>query len=446
MGGRTRPASGADTLGWKSGRQWPWLLRATRPERAVLPRWPWQGVEWSLTYVAFLWYVAVITTYHLPGADVAMIAALVGLFTRGERVRVPGLLGWLGAFILWSAIGYVATAFDKPVFDNLILLGKIWLMVLVAANALRTRSQIRFFIVFLLACFVLYPLRGAFINYFLSHYTLLGRALWNFIYANPNDLAVLALLQLSMAAGLLTTERKKTPVWAGALVSVVLLTTLVLLTQSRGGVIALGVLTLLILIIRRVRLRLVIGMSVLAVIVVAVAPSALWTRMSGLTKATDTERLGEVDREGSAKGRYQIWRVAAMMINDHPIVGVGLGAYSYAHQRYAQDAGVDRDIRGLRDTHSTVLNVLAETGVPGLLLFLSLVGTTLFQAEGIRRRCRERLPLITMELLYLELGLVAFLVAGIFGSFAKLSFLYIHLILIWAIADVCRRELPFRRD
>jgi hypothetical protein len=44
------------------------------------------------------------------------------------------------------------------------------------------------------------------------------------------------------------------------------------------------------------------------------------------------------------------------------------------------------------------------------------------------------------QLLALELGLLGFLLAGIFGSFAKLSFLYIQLATLWLVTDLAKNE------
>jgi probable O-glycosylation ligase (exosortase A-associated) len=401
---------------------------------------PWRDVRWSPLYVAFLWYMAVITTYHLPGASIAMAAALIALFLEREPLRWPALLGWLGAFIVWAATAYPLTRFPEQVQESLTLLAKVWLIALVAANALRTRGQIRFFMIFFAACFALFPLRGALVNYYFAGYAMSGRVLWNFIYGNPNDLAAFALLQLSIVLALLVTERRKSWVWAAALAGAVVLPFLILLTQSRGGIVALVVFALLLLASRRRRPLVLVSVAALAVGLALIAPAGVWTRMSGLSKATSIEELQQVDPEGSAKQRFEIWRVSLKMIGDQPLVGVGLGAYPLAHASYARDEEFDRSAQGQLDAHSTPLNVLAETGVPGLLLFVTLLLSTVWKAERIRRVCRERLPRASVQLLYLELGLAAYLVAGIFGSFALLSFLYLHLVLIWSLSELCRRD------
>ena len=94
--------------------------------------------------------------------------------------------------------------------------------------------------IFFLACYALFPVRGTMVNYFVAHYTIFGRALWNYTYRNPNDLAALTLLPLSTAAALLATERTG---WIrlGAIAGIAVLPVLILMTQSRGGFIALCV-------------------------------------------------------------------------------------------------------------------------------------------------------------------------------------------------------------
>ena len=93
----------------------------------------------------------------------------------------------------------------------------------------------------------------------------------------------------------------------------------------------------------------------------------------------------------------------------------------------------------MKDTHSTYLNVAAETGIPGLVLFSTIVLLVWVPAEITRRRAKGTPR--SAHLLALELGLLAYMLAGVFGSFAKLSFLYIQLATLWLVTDVTKREL-----
>ena len=106
---------------------------------------------------------------------------------------------------------------------------------------------------------------------------------------------------------------------------------------------------------------------------------------------------------------------------------------------YAPRVGVPVAALGFRDTHSTYLNVAAETGIPGLFLFLSTILAVAVPSERNRRLARGT-PRAS-QLLALELGLLGFMLAGIFGSFAKLSFLYMQLAIMWSVTDITKREL-----
>src|SRR6185503_19991066 len=86
------------------------------------------------------------------------------------------------------------------------------------------------------------------------------------------------------------------------------------------------------------------------------------------------------------------------------------------HEQYAEDGEFNPTPQVARDTHSLYFNVLAETGVPGLLLYLTMVGVVVFAAERARRRCKHVFETGAKQLLMLEAGLCAFLVANIFGS------------------------------
>lgn len=429
-------AEGGAAEGFRAGA---WVRQAEAPLRAS----PLHGVRWSLIFAAFLAYVGVIVTYKVPIGDAAMVVAIIGLVLQRDRLRLPPYIVLLALLVGWSAVGLLESKYPQVVWDHLVDSMKMLLVALVAANALRTRPQMRLFAVFFLGCFALFPVRGALFNYFIAHYTLFGRALWNYIYQNPNDLAALSLLQFSMAVGLAATEPRGWVRWA-ARVGVVVLPVLILLTQSRGAFLALVAMIAVMIATRRGRrVRLVVSIGIVGIIVASVIPSSAWQRFQRLTRATSTSNLSEVDGEGSAKNRYAVWTVAFRMIETRPLTGVGLGAYPQAHNDYTLTAtDLAGGARGYRDTHSTYFNLAAELGIPGLLLFLGIVGTTLLHAERARRAYARALPNLTAQLLHLELGLFGFLVAGVFGSFAKLSFFYLHIALIWGLAESCHQYMP----
>jgi O-antigen ligase len=410
------------------------------PPEISTQRWPWKDVQWSLTYVGFLGYIFSITTYRFPIGDVSIVFALFGLLLQKEPLRIPGLLKGLGLFILWALVGYAVSDVPWAVLVKLEVVAKLWLIALVAANALRSRAQIRFFLAFWLACFAFYPVRGALFNYYIYHENLAGRALWNYIYSNPNDLAAFCILQLSMALGLHAIEEKG-PVRLGARLGMVVVPFLILLTKSRGAFLGFAVFLMFVLSGHRRRVRAISLAFVLGGLVLAVAPEGVLDRVFALKNIETTGNVASADEEGSAAQRYEIWKVARTIIREHPITGVGLGAYPWIHARTARRSSFQPSAQGYRDTHSTYLNVAAETGVIGLLIFLASYGGLLYEVDMLRRRAKKLRPHTAQTIFMLEVGLVGFFTAGIFGSFANVSFLMLHGVTMWSVAELARREL-----
>ena len=398
-------------------------------------------VDWTLTLAGFLLYLLVITSYRLPLGEVSIMMALGGtLFQRGG-IRFPVYLVWFVAFSVWALLATTQTAYPDWAIPQLIILVKLCLIVYAAANALQTRGQLRLFMVFFLGCFALFPLRGAMFNFFFYNSDMQGRAIWNLLYSNPNDLGAMALLQLSMASALLISE-KKGWVRLAAFAGMIALPMLILMTQSRGVFLGLLVFIAIAFAGQRRRVRLALRLMVLAVILASVAPAGVWARLQTLEHATNTSTLDQVDgEEGSARQRYEIWRVAWKIIREHPVTGVGFGAYKPTHEQYAMDPEFNPTARGARDTHSLYFNVLAETGFLGLTLYLGMLASIFIVAERARRRCRGVFEIGARQLLLLEAGLLAFLVASIFGSLPYLPHLLLHLVLIYAVSMVSMKEL-----
>lgn len=398
-----------------------------------------ERLKWTLPLAGLLAYVVAFTSVRLPIGNLAMGLALLGVASAPRAFRLPAPLAMLGVFLIWVFAVSMRTEYPEWFALRMMDLVKLWLIALVAYNALKTRGQARIFMLFFLGCFALWPIRGTLLTYFVLHETdNEGRAAWIQLYHNPNDLANMALLQLSMAAAILATERKR---WVriGVSAAVAVLPLLILLTQSRG--VFLGLLAFLGIVLTGHRKRLQLAVRVLAVmaILVAVTPAGAWNRLDSLRRATSADQLAQVDGEqGSALLRYQIWRVAARIISEHPIAGVGFNAYKPAHLRYSASPEFDQHIHDLWDTHSLYLNVTAETGIPGLLLYLAYLVAVILPADRVRRRIKPQLPDAARQLLFLEAGAIGFMTACVFGSLAYLPHLHLHLALLYALAMVHR--------
>jgi O-antigen ligase len=76
-------------------------------------------------------------------------------------------------------------------------------------------------------------------------------------------------------------------------------------------------------------------------------------------------------RSDSDRGRIDIWRSGLDMTRDYPLTGVGPGLFGLALRSY-RDPDLVQD--KIVSAHNLFLNTLAETGIPGLLIGLWIIG------------------------------------------------------------------------
>lgn len=89
------------------------------------------------------------------------------------------------------------------------------------------------------------------------------------------------------------------------------------------------------------------------------------TIMPSITRGTDTMGL-----------RYALWKAGWRMWLDHPIQGVGVGMYSSQLRYYAQDLLIHPRFWSAV-SHNMYVQMLAETGIVGLFLFILMLGKTI---------------------------------------------------------------------
>lgn len=410
---------------------------------------PLKGVEWSLAYLAFCVYIFCIVSYRLPLGTVSMAVALLTVPMEKTGIRLPPIVALTFGLVGWAVIGVGTSSYPDIVLESVQEFAKLAAVVFVAVNVLVTRARIRFFLVMSTVTYCLFPVRGTMLAYFVYHGDMNGRATWNYIYSNPNDLAGLMMLSLSVALGVLAVERKK---WVrlGSAVGAGLMVLIVFLTQSRGAMIALIAFGLFgarkfLADVRRIALIVVVGIAV-----VAVSPDAVWRRFSTISMATeaqntdlldpDLEDLATRQDQGSSVQRLEIWKVAMSIIADNPITGVGMGAYPEAHFKRAVPPRFNWIARGHRDTHSTYLNLMAEMGLVGFGIFATMIVLTMRKAFRVRKLIQAKFPAGALQLFNLQLGLFGFLVAAIWGTYWQFIATYVHIVVINMVAEQLERD------
>ncbi|HEV3129189.1 MAG TPA: O-antigen ligase family protein [Solirubrobacteraceae bacterium] len=199
---------------------------------------------------------------------------------------------------------------------------------------------------------------------------------------DPNLQAAGFVAAMFLDVGLLSVYRRP---WTrlGLLAAFVLITVAFLETQSRGGLIALGVACLAALILFPAQRRRLLGFAAIALVIAAVAAAGTPGALSRIT-----------DFGGGTSGRSDIWAVATQVFGQHPIVGVGLNNFPVVEPRFSLlHRNVTRATYIAEDpypVHNTYLQLLAETGVVGLIGFLVFVVACL-RAGWLAARRFERL-------------------------------------------------------
>jgi O-antigen ligase len=406
---------------------------------AAVPTAPQQPLRWGIGIFALCFYIWAIHSYKLSFSDVAPILLIVGVLARGESIRIPAPLGIFGLFVVWASFGMSVSAAAPTTWGSVQVLAKLWVILFCVMNIVRTAAELRVVIIAWLGFFALYPVRGAFYNQYICQCTELGRVAWNFIFANPNDLAAFSLPLLGLAAGLIYVERVR--IWRlAALAGVGVLALLIMLTQSRGAMLALGGATIFLVLNSRRRGRdtlLLVGLFAVAALF---APKDVWDRLGGLSNVSVESGMKGVDPEGSAASRWTIWQVAATTVRENPVLGVGAGMMPFHHRNFAMNQNLNFNVQGARDTHSTYLRIAAETGIPGLIIYLAVWGALFRHVRRVRRQLRHVRHREHQLLLFIELSMMAFAVAAIFGTYGTLAFTYLMLGVSWLAATVLEKE------
>jgi O-antigen ligase len=185
----------------------------------------------------------------------------------------------------------------------------------------------------------------------------------------------------------------------GASAAGFLIVTGVVLTQSRGGAIALVIALAVWLWFQGGRWRLAIIVLPVA-IVLAVVLTGSTQRFEQLRNINDpsqsTEFRGRLSENIAA---FEMWR-------DHPVLGVGANEFPANYRTYAAKIGLDA--RSERNAHNSYLQAAAETGTLGLLAFVGMIVTGLWC--GLRARSR-----LLAKGLVSAAGCAEALIAGLVG-------------------------------
>jgi O-antigen ligase len=143
----------------------------------------------------------------------------------------------------------------------------------------------------------------------------------------------------------------------------------------------------------------------------------------------------EADPTGSAQGRWTDYQVASEVVLKNPVLGVGLG----------QDILALNEARGQktwRSVHNAFLEYAVDLGLPGILLFLWLLGASFSSARRVERYTLRKPALwdLSVFAVGVQIALVAFAVAACFHPIAYQFYFFCVAGLAVALKNACRTE------
>jgi probable O-glycosylation ligase (exosortase A-associated) len=252
-------------------------------------------------------------------------------------------------------------------------------------------------------------------------------------YAGPggfmsdnNSFALALNMTLPLLAGIALVDKSKILRLAAAGMAVFSLLT-IFFTFSRGGFLTLAVMAPLL--VWRSKHRTAV------ILVLAIGFSVLFYTSSGAFKQDYMERAGSIsdyEADGSARGRLNAWQTAWSAFLDYPVFGVGPNNFQVVFRTYSPTP--DR----FRVQHNAYLQILSESGLPALLLFLAAIGSALWRLQLLRGD--TRLAWAETYARMLQISLLAYLVGSLFLNTAYSELVYSLIGLSVALEVVARKE------
>ena len=360
----------------------------------------------AMTNIEVALYILIFSMLLGPQV-VASAATGTRLASRGLTLRLDdvllvliGLL-WLARIAIHSDLGvFTKTPLNRPIawytFACVLstgvgmVLGRVevlagslftlkyieyFLIYFMAANNLKTRTQVRNYTVVLLLVCLIVSLIG------ITQISAEGRASAPFEGVSegtragntePNSFGGYLVLMLALNLGLLVTLESKKARLALSLLAVVILVTLGL-TLSRSSYLALIPLYFSLLFFSKRRTILLIGGLLFAVAFVTLAPPAIWERIESTYTAPEGPVVtGRLRLDSSTSARLFAWEYALTEgFPQHPILGWGITGWRFMDAQYPK--------------------TLVETGAFGLAMFLWLMISVFRLASRHYQQARDPL-------------------------------------------------------
>ena len=197
-----------------------------------------------------------------------------------------------------------------------------------------------------------------------------------------------------------------------------------LFTQSRGAFLALVIILILIAIDMRIKSTTLLGLALIGLLLLFIVPSRYTERFKSLTTLLPSNQSSGLSLDESVEGRREKMLSGLAMFRANPFLGVGFANYSDNYWTYAGGLGLEGSARNVgsqssaRQPHSLYIEIMAETGIFGIVSFLAFLGLMLqglYQARLKNNTDKTKTDADwSAWITSLIMSIVTFLVAGFF--------------------------------
>ncbi len=319
----------------------------------------------------------------LPLYGVVAVAALAlawELCGDERRTRELGPLSWpLGLFVGWDGLsllwskdprqGAIELLFFVLPFGLLtialarLVWSRAWVLALYVQLALMA-------LVFAVIGIVQYETRNIFWNPKVRVDNAYAPNGWfyrvNSVFYDPSIYGRFLVIAL-LASLVVVLRRRGDPLWAVAAALTIAITWAGLLPSfSQSSFLALlAATTLCAVLVWRWRSLVLVGLAAVALVLAGIASPQIRHRIDGKSSSS---------LSSATSGRSTLVSKGGKVAAHHPLIGVGVGGFRRAYADLLHLKGKEPKAAA---SHTTPITVAAETGIPGLLLLLALVGTAL---------------------------------------------------------------------
>jgi putative inorganic carbon (hco3(-)) transporter len=206
------------------------------------------------------------------------------------------------------------------------------------------------------------------------------------------------------------------------------------LTFSRSGALAFVLMLVVGLGLRFISRRQIVTLAAGGLLLLLAVPQYR-TRLATIPTAMGifgSSSAGQEEPDGAIRGRATEMLAAGRIAVHHPIFGVGPDLSGTYTREFGRVGGL-RALEGDRESHCMYLEIPAETGFPGLLLFSGMLTTsiyTLLRARQLTIGSNRELEQTVSGFL---LALTGYLVMGVFLHMSYIRYFWLML----AMADAC---------